>query len=63
MMFYVFLEDGGKFEKKVILFEEMDCVMELYNVLVEVVVENDEGLMEKFFDAGFLMEEELMEGF
>ena len=62
MTLYVFSEDGGKPEKKAIPPEEMDRAMELHNALVEAAAENDEGLMEKFFDAGSLTEEELTEG-
>lgn len=63
MVMYVFFDGGGKLEKYDILVFEMQCVQEMYNVLVEVVVENDEGLMECFFDEGIFIEEELMEGF
>lgn len=62
MTLYVFSEDGGKPEKKEIPAEEMDRAMEMHNALVEAAAENDEGLMEKFFDAGTLSEEELTEG-
>ncbi len=62
MTLYVFSEDGGKPEKKQIPPEEMDRAMEMHNALVEAAAENDEGLMEKFFDAGTLSEEELTEG-
>lgn len=62
MTLYVFSEDGGKPEKKPIPPAEMDRAMEMHNALVEAAAENDEGLMEKFFDAGTLTEEELTEG-
>ena len=62
MITYVFSADGGKPEKKPIPAEEMDRAMEMHNALVEAAAENDEGLMEKFFDAGTLTEEELAEG-
>ena len=41
---------------------EMARAQEMHNALVEAAAENDEGLMEKFFDAGTLNEEELAEG-
>ncbi len=59
---YVFNDDGGKPEKKDIPAEEMDRAMSLHNALVEAAAENDETLMEKFFEAGSLTEEELAEG-
>ena len=42
--------------------EEMDKAMELHKALVEAAAENDEGLMEKFFDEGTLTEDEMREG-
>lgn len=39
-----------------------DRAAELRNTLVEMVAENDEALMEKFFEEGELTEEELLEG-
>lgn len=62
MTLYVFPEDGGKPTKEAIPAEEMDRAMELHNALVEAAAENDEGLMEKFFEAGTLTEEELATG-
>ena len=34
------------------LLREMDKAMELHKALVEAAAENDEGLMEKFFESG-----------
>ena len=42
--------------------EEMDKAMELHKALVEAAAENDEGLMEKFFESESLTEDELREG-
>ena len=42
--------------------EEMDKAMELHRALVEADAENDEGLMEKFFEEEALTEDELREG-
>lgn len=62
MVMYVFPEDGGKPEKEPIPESEMGKAQEMHNALVEAAAENDEELMEKFFDAGTLTEEELAEG-
>ena len=42
--------------------EEMERAEELHKILVEAAAENDEGLMEKFFDQGHLTEDEMREG-
>jgi elongation factor G len=42
--------------------EEMDKAMEMHKVLVEAAAENDEGLMEKFFEQESLSEDEMREG-
>ncbi|VBB44851.1 Translation elongation factor G [uncultured Paludibacter sp.] len=42
--------------------EEKDKADELYQVLLEAAAENDEGLMEKYFDQGSLTEEEMRDG-
>ena len=42
--------------------EEMDKAMDLHKALVEAAAENDEGLMEKFFEEETLTEDELREG-
>ena len=42
--------------------EEMDKAMELHKTLVEAAAENDEGLMEKFFESESLTEDEMREG-
>ncbi|KOO68826.1 elongation factor G [Xylanibacter rarus] len=42
--------------------EEMDKAMELHKALVEAAAENDETLMEKFFEEETLTEDEMREG-
>nr|WP_320057532.1 elongation factor G [uncultured Bacteroides sp.] len=42
--------------------EEMDKAVEMHKVLVEAAAENDEGLMEKFFEQESLSEDEMREG-
>lgn len=42
--------------------EEMERATELHTALVEAAAENDEALMEKFFEADTLTEDELREG-
>ena len=62
MVMYVFPADGGKPEKKDIPDAEKDKAQKMHNALVEAAAENDETLMEKFFDQGNLNEEELAKG-
>lgn len=62
MTMYVFGPDGGKPEKVAIPDSEIGRAQELHNALVEAAAENDEGLMEKFFEEGSLTEEELTKG-
>lgn len=62
MVMYVFDESGGKPKKVPIPDSEIQRAQELHNALVEAAAENDESLMEKFFDHGSLTEDELSEG-
>lgn len=62
MVLYEFPESGGKPEKKPIPESEMSRANELHNALVEIAAENEEGLMEKYFEQGTLTEEELAKG-
>jgi len=62
MTLYVFPADGGKPEKKEIPESEMNKAQQMHNQLVEAAAENDEALMEKFFEEGSLNEEELAAG-
>jgi elongation factor G len=62
MTMYEFGPDGGKPTKVDIPESEMGKAQKMHNDLVEAAAENDEALMEKFFDEGSLTEEELAEG-
>ncbi|MBK7938847.1 MAG: elongation factor G [Lewinellaceae bacterium] len=62
MVMYVFPASGGKPEKKPIPAEHKSRADEMHNALVEAAAENDEALMEKFFEEGTLDEEELSRG-
>ncbi len=62
MVMYVFPKEGGKPEKKEIPAEHKSRADEMHNALVEAAAENDEGLMEKYFENGTLDEEELAKG-
>lgn len=62
MVMYVFPEGGGKPDKKPIPAEHQARADALHNALVEAAAENDEGLMEKYFDNGTLDEAELAKG-
>ncbi|NJO64185.1 MAG: GTP-binding protein, partial [Richelia sp. RM2_1_2] len=62
MVMYVFPTGGGKPEKKDIPAEHKAKAEEWHNALVEAAAENDEALMEKFFEEGTLSEEELAKG-
>src|SRR5690606_28864807 len=59
---YHFPEEGGRPEKEDIPDSEADKVRQWHNALVEVAAENDDALMEKYFEAGSLTEEELRKG-
>ncbi|WP_300811594.1 elongation factor G [uncultured Duncaniella sp.] len=54
--------DGGAPTIEDIPAEEMEKAKELHQALVEAAAENDETLMEKFFDQGHLTEDEMREG-
>ncbi len=54
--------DGGAPKREEIPAEEMDKAMELHRALVEAAAENDEALMEKFFEEESLTEDEMREG-
>src|SRR5690606_22605624 len=51
---------GGKAEILDIPASEQDKAAEMHAALIESAAENDEALMEKFFDAGTLTEEEMI---
>ncbi len=62
MTLYKFPPDGGKPEKLPIPDSEKDHAAALHNELVEKAAENDEKLMELYFEKGSLDEDELKEG-
>ncbi len=62
MKMYKWGPDGGVPTITDIPAEEMEKAKELNKVLVEAAAENDESLMEKFFDQGTLSEDEMREG-
>ena len=59
---YSWKPEGGAPVIEDIPAEEMDKAMELHKTLVEAAAENDEGLMEQFFEEETLTEDELREG-
>ena len=62
MKMYQWKPEGGVPEIVDIPAGEMDKAMALHQALVEAAAENDEELMEKFFDQGALTEDELRMG-
>jgi elongation factor G len=62
MVMYKFSADGGKPEKLPIPENEQEKANQLHNELVEKAAENDEKLMEKYFEKGTLDEDEMREG-
>ncbi len=62
MKMYVFGPEGGKPEKHDIPDEHKEMAEMLHNELVEKAAENDEELMELFFDKGTLNEDEMKTG-
>ncbi len=62
MKMYKFSENGGKPEKLAIPDSEIEKANQLHNELVEKAAENDEQLMELYFDKGTLNENEMREG-
>ena len=59
---YSWKPDGGAPTIEDIPAEEMDKAMEMHKALVEAAAENDENLMEKFFEQDSLSEDEMREG-
>lgn len=62
MKMYKFKGDTGIREELPIPDSEMDKASELHNALIEAAAENDESLMEKFFEQGSLTEDEMRSG-
>ena len=59
---YSWKPEGGAPAIEDIPAEEMDKAMEMHKALVEAAAENDENLMEKFFEQDSLTEDEMREG-
>ncbi len=62
MKMYKFSAEGGKPQKLEIPDNQKDLAESLHNELVEKAAENDEELMELFFEKGSLNEDELRKG-
>ncbi len=62
MKMYKFSPDGGKPQKLDIPEEQKETAAFLHNELVEKAAENDEELMELFFEKGTLNEDEMRKG-
>ena len=62
MTVYNFPPQGGKPEKLPIPDEEKEKADRLHKELIEAIAENDEGLMEKYFEKGELDEDEMRVG-
>ncbi|GAF04686.1 elongation factor G [Saccharicrinis fermentans] len=62
MKMYKWGPDGGEPEVLEIPAEEKEKADELHNILVEAAAENDEDLMELFFDKGTLDEDQMRAG-
>ena len=62
MTVYQFPPEGGKPQKLAIPDTEKEKAERLHKELIEAIAENDEGLMEKYFDKGELDEDEMKIG-
>ena len=62
MKLYKFSPEGGKPEKLEIPEDQKALADQLHNELVEKAAENDEALLELFFDKGTLNEDEMRQG-
>jgi elongation factor G len=62
MKMYKFKGDTGEREELDIPSDELEKATDLQNKLIEAAAENDENLMEKFFDQGTLSEDEMRLG-
>ncbi|MDR2843549.1 MAG: elongation factor G [Candidatus Symbiothrix sp.] len=62
MKMYQWKPEGGTPDILDIPASELEKAQELHNALIESAAENDEGLMEKFFEQGTLTEDEMREG-
>lgn len=57
-----FPANGGKMVVEDIPADQKDKAEEMHNALIEAAAENDEALMDKFFEEGTLSEEEMVRG-
>ncbi len=62
MKMYRFTDTNGNREELDIPADEMDRAMELHKELVEIAAENDEALMEMYFDKGSLTQDDIRLG-
>lgn len=62
MTVYNFSEQGGKPKKEPIPESEKEKAEQLHNELIEAIAENDEGLMDLYFEKGELDEDEMRQG-
>ncbi|MDR2293362.1 MAG: elongation factor G [Prevotellaceae bacterium] len=62
MKLFRFKDDNGNFEATDIPASELERAKELNAALIESAAENDESLMELFFDKGVLTEDEIRKG-
>ena len=62
MKLYRWKPEGGVPEVLEIPTDQIEKAQDLHNILVEAAAENDEELMEKFFDQGSLTEDEMRTG-
>lgn len=62
MKLYRWKPEGGAPEILDIPADQQEKAQELHNTLVEAAAENDESLMDKYFDQGHLTEDEMREG-
>jgi len=62
MKLYKFSPEGGKPEKLAIPDDQIELANTLHNELVEKAAENDEELLELFFEKGTLNEDEMRQG-
>ncbi len=62
MKMYRFKDENGTREELDIPAEEMDKAAELHNILIEAAAENDEALMELYFEKGSLTQDEMRSG-
>ncbi|MFI3283387.1 MAG: elongation factor G [Rikenellaceae bacterium] len=62
MKMYRFTDTNGSREELDIPADEMDKALELHRELVEIAAENDEALMELYFDKGSLTQDDIRAG-